>query len=125
LESFDVIGGWRDKFRSLPEKPMGQPLIVDGERVRYRYGLAVDAGGQLADGRSFAGFEEFRKLLLADPDRFARCLTEKLITFGTAHEVGFADRAEIVEIVKASATRKHGFRDLIHAVVQSEMFRNK
>lgn len=124
LESFDVIGGWRETFRSLPEKPQGQ-LLVNGERVRYRPGLAVDASGRFPDGREFAGFEEFRKHLLADPDVFAKCVTEKLLAFATGREAGFADRPDVAKLVKESAGRGHAFRDLIHAVVQSDLFRNK
>jgi hypothetical protein len=115
LESFDVIGGWREKFRVLPEK---------GKR-KYALGPAVDASGVWPDGRPFAGFDEFRRQLLADPDRVVRCFTKKLIAFGTGHEVGVADRAEVDAIVAASAARQHRFRDLIHAIVQSELFRRK
>ena len=39
---------------------------------------AVDAGDVLADGRKFADIDEFKQLLLAEPDRFARGLTKKL-----------------------------------------------
>lgn len=124
LESFDVIGGWRDTFRVLPEKP-GVALKVNGEFVRYKHGPKVDAAGELPDGRPFAGFEAFRKLLSADPDAFARCLTEKLTAFGTGREATFADRPAVASIVAESAKRKHAFRDLIHAVVQSDLFRTK
>jgi hypothetical protein len=124
LERFDVVGGWRDHFRSLGTGA-DPKLMVDGQRVRYKIGPAVDAGGQLQDGRAFGDFDDFKKLLLADPDRFARCLTEKLLAFGTGREAGPADRDAIDKIVKESAARKHGFRDLIHAVVQSDLFRTK
>jgi hypothetical protein len=115
LESFDVIGGWREKFRIIPEK---------GPR-KYKEGLPVDASGEWPDGRKFKGFDEFRKQLLADPERFASTLTKKLLTFGTGQEPSIADAAEIKRIASENVRRKQGFRDLVHAVVQSEMFLKK
>ena len=124
LESFDVIGGWRDKFRAMPEKP-GRPLVVDGQKVRYAYGQPVDAAGELADGRAFRDFREFRALLLADPERVARCFTEKVLAFATGREPGPADRPAVDAIVADTTGSKYAVRDLIHAVVQSETFRTK
>lgn len=124
LEGFDVIGGRRDKFRALTDSFKKQ-TFVDGQRVRYYHGLPVDASGEMTDGRAFKNFEEFQDLLLTDPDRFARCLTEKLLTFGTGREVGLAEREEVARIVAGAAGKKHAFRDLVHAVVQSDVFRSK
>jgi len=39
--------------------------------------------------------------------------------------MGFSDRGEIDRIAKASAARDHAFRDLVHEIVQSEVFRTK
>jgi hypothetical protein len=39
--------------------------------------------------------------------------------------MGFSDRTEIDKILAASKTKGHAMRDLIHAVVQSEVFRSK
>ena len=50
LESFDVIGGWREHYRSIGE---GEPVIVDGRKMRYLNGPAVDAADVLPDGRRF------------------------------------------------------------------------
>src|SRR5436190_1535797 len=40
LENFDVIGGWRDHYRSIGK---GGPAVVNGRKVRYLNGPAVDA----------------------------------------------------------------------------------
>ncbi len=119
LEEFDVIGGHRSNFRTLGAA--GKP--VPGSR--FKMGPKVDSSGELLGGKRFQNFAEFQKLLLSDPDRFATCLTEKLIAFSTGRLVGPADRSEVEKIVRESATRKHAFRDLVHAVVQSELFRTK
>ncbi len=124
LESYDVIGGWRERFRSLGE---GEPvkLTVEGRKVRYRLGPPVDAAGELATGTKFAGMADFQKLLLAGQDRVARCIAEKLLIFATGRPMGFSDRSEIDKLVAASRAKGHAMRDLIHAVVQSEVFRRK
>ena len=46
LESFDVIGGWRDRVRSLDK---GDKVKADrfGQRVSYKFGPAVDASGEI------------------------------------------------------------------------------
>lgn len=124
LESYDVIGGWRDRFRSI-DKGDQVNLKIEGRRVRYRLGPRVDAAGELPDGRKFASFADLQKLLLADQDRIARCIIEKLLVFATGRPMGFSDRAEIDRILAASKAKGHALRDLIHAVVQSEVFRSK
>jgi hypothetical protein len=124
LESYDVIGGWRDRFRSLGE---GQPVSVkvEGRKVRYKLGPPVDAAGELPGGEKFEDFAGFQKHLLASQDRVAKCVTEKLLTFATGRAMGFSDRTEIDRLIAASKARQHTMRDLLHAVVQSEIFLRK
>jgi hypothetical protein len=124
LESFNPIGGFRDRYRSLGGGDKVDATIR-GRPVRYRLGPEVDSSGQLADGREFADFREFRDFLAEDPDLLATTLTKKLLTFATGREPGFSDRDEIERIVKASAEKGYGVRDLLHLVVQSQIFRNK
>jgi hypothetical protein len=124
LESYDVIGGWRERFRSIDK---GEPvkLAVEGRKVRYRLGPPVDAAGELTTGSKFANMAEFQKLLLAGQDRVAHCIAEKLLIFASGRPMGFSDRSEIDKLVAQSKAKGHGLRDLIHAVVQSEVFRSK
>ncbi len=124
LESYDVIGGWRERFRSI-DKGEQVKLTVEGRKVRYRLGPPVDAAGELSTGIKFANMSDFQKLLLAGQDRVARCVAEKLLTFATGRPMGFSDRSAIDRLVAQSKTKDHAMRDLIHAVVQSEVFRSK
>ncbi|OAI56764.1 hypothetical protein AYO47_08715, partial [Planctomyces sp. SCGC AG-212-M04] len=80
LENYDVIGGWRDRYRSIGQ---GDPAEVDGRKMRYRHGPHVDASDVMVDGRRFANIGEFRQLLLDDPDQLARALAEKLLAYAT------------------------------------------
>ena len=124
LESYDVIGGWRERFRSIDQGEQVK-LTVHGRKVRYRLGPPVDAAGELNTGAKFTDMSGFQELLLAGQDRVARCMIEKLLTFATGRAPGFSDRSAIERLVAQSKTKGHGMRDLIHAVVQSEIFRSK
>lgn len=124
LESYDVIGGWRERFRSLGEGEKVD-LKVEGRKVRYKLGPPVDAAGEMPDGGKFSGFADLQKLLLADQDRVVRCIAEKLLVFATGRPMGFSDRAEIDRLVEQTKTKQHAMRDLVHAVVQSRIFLSK
>ena len=122
LESFDVIGGYREHYRTTG---LGQPVKVDGRQMPYLKGPKIDPGDVMADGAKFANIDELKQLLLRDQDQIARSLAEKLITFGTGGPPEAADRAELDAIVGRVRAKKYGFRTLIHEVVQSAMFREK
>lgn len=122
LENFDVIGGWRDYYRKINE---GEPAVVNGRRVRYLNGPAVDAADELPDGRRFQDIDEFKQLLLTDKDQLARALAEKLLSYATGAAPTEADRSAIDEIVAKVRDRNYGFRSLVHEIVQSELFQHK
>ena len=124
LESFDVMGGWRERYRSL-EKGESAKRIVKDQPVGYKLGPPVDASGQTADGKPFRDIHEFRELLLRDREQLARNLTERLLIYATGAGISFADREEVERIVTASAKNNHGLRTLIHEVVQSATFQSK
>lgn len=122
LENFDVIGGWRDHYRSIGE---GTPVQVRGKRMRYKHGPAVDASDVLSDGRRFDNIDEYKRLILADKDQIARALAAKLLTYATGVAPTVADRTGIESIVEAAGGQGYGFRSLVHEIIQSELFRNK
>ena len=130
LENYDVIGGWRERYRIVTDQknrvnnrvgPLGKYL----KGYEFGLGLPVDAGDALPDGRKFADLVEFKKLLLTDPEQIARCLTEKLVTYATGQPVGFSDHAAVGRILTEAKGADYGLRSLVHAVIGSELFRNK
>jgi hypothetical protein len=126
LESFDVIGGFRTRYRSLGEGDVPDPAqTYFGQKVKYTWGPKVDASGQTADGRTFTNIEGFKALLLADPPSLARNMVGQLVTYATGAPIGFADRAIAEEVLDRTAERRYGMRSLIHAIVQSSLFRTK
>jgi hypothetical protein len=126
LENFDVLGGWRERYRV---KQGGQDIdsveLANYPGRRVFLAKAVDASGETEDGKSFANIDEFKSLLLRDADQLARNLAEKLILYATGAEIDFADRVVIEQIVRDTKSTKHGLRSLLHAVVQSPLFLEK
>ncbi len=126
LENYDVIGGWRENYRSLGKdfpKPASVPRGV--KNVQWRVGPPVDASGTTPSGKAFKDLADYKKLILAQPARFTRALAEKLAVYGTGRGMGFSDRTELDRMATSVAAKGNGFRDLIHEVVQSSIFRNK
>lgn len=122
LESFDVIGGWREHYRTSGN---GKPVMLDGRKMRYLEGPKVDPADALADGRAFQNIDEFKQLLLEDKDQITRALTVKLLTYATGAAPEKSDRSKVSAIVAEARGQDYGFRSLIHDIVQSELFRTK
>ena len=127
LESFDVMGGWRDRYRAFAENEKPEPGIgLSGQPFSFHYGLAVDAAGGFTDGRTFKNIREFKLLLLTHDERtVGRNLVSQLITYGTGAPVTFSDRQQVEEILDKTRGTRFGVRDIVHGIVQSDLFRNK
>lgn len=125
LENFDVIGGWRDRYRSVGAGDRVDKYVdVHAKvRVQYKLGPPVDASGELPGGAAFKEIRDFKKLLLRDKDGLAAALTGKLLAYALGRSMGFADRAEIARIVASVKPGNYGFRSLILELVQSPVFR--
>jgi hypothetical protein len=126
LESFDVMGGWRDRYRGVSEdKPAEKGLGKNGQPFAFHYGLAVDATGELPDGRPFRDIREFKRLLLEDETPIARNLARQLVVYATGAPVRFSDRAQIEQILQKAKAKDYGVRSVVHAIIRSELFLNK
>ena len=125
LESFDPIGGFRQFYRASVKTKAGTVDIpaYTGRPV-YR-GPDVEIGGVTSDGKTFSDVDEYKRILLSDPDQITRNILQKLLTYATGVEPEFADRELIEQMVTRSAKAGRGFQTLIHEVVQSRAFKNK
>ena len=125
LESFDVIGGWRDRYRTTGWGKNVEEARLDGRKMPYNHGLKVEPADVLPDGRRFANIDEFKQLLLADKDQLARALTTKLLIYATGAAPKSADEPQIDAIVAKIREKNYGLRSLIHEIVASELFQTK
>jgi hypothetical protein len=126
LESFDVMGGWRTRYRAVAEdKTPIKGLGKNGHPFAFHHGPPVDAAGVLPDGRPFGDIREFKRLLRTEDEMLSRNLARQLIVFATGSPLRFSDRTEVSRIVNATAPNGFGIRSLVHEIVQSELFRRK
>jgi mono/diheme cytochrome c family protein len=122
LEAFDPVGGLRARYRSNGKGEQPPEKGRTDWRVEYKLGPAVDASGELRDGRAFRNVAEFVALLAADDEKLARSFVSHQARYATGAEVSFADRAEIRRIVAQAKGRGYGLRSLIHGLAQSPLF---
>jgi hypothetical protein len=103
LENFDAIGAWRDRDGPTP----------------------IDPSGTLPDGRRFRGVAELRALLAEQPERFTRCLTEKLLVYALGRGLTPADRPAVNRIVRHAGRNGYRVWSLVIALVRSEPFQKR
>jgi len=111
LESFNVVGLWREK--------------QDGEREWWPKEAVIDASGVFPNGRSFANFAEYRTGLADQSDRFLHGLAEKLFAYALGRNVEPTDRGTIEGLVKAMKEDGMTLRSLVKAMVCSKAFLEK
>lgn len=107
FDHFDAIGRWRT-----------EEVVSDGAGQNPR----VDASGQLPDGRQFADAAAFKKLLLADIDRFNVAFIEKLALFALRRTTTLSDRAALNAIADKSQAADYRLATLIEEFVLSDLF---
>jgi hypothetical protein len=126
LESFDIFGGWRDRYRAIDEaKPGLKGIGKNGQPFAFHLGLEVDSAGQLPDGRAFKDIREFKQLLLDREPMLARNLAKQLLIYATGAPVRFSDREALTRISESTRSQSYGVRSLVHAIVASELFQTK
>ncbi len=103
LENFDAVGAWRIKDGKFP----------------------IDAAAELPDGRSFNGPRELKAILRGNQEQFARCLTEKLLTYALGRGVEPYDRPAIDGIVNAAKSGDYKFSTFVLGIVRSDPFQKR
>lgn len=100
MENYDPIGRWRTHEGHLP----------------------LDVSGVLPSGESFAGPAQLKTILKNQLDDFARCLTEKMLTYALGRGLKSYDRPVVDEIVRNLARDGYRFSRLIYEIVKSKPF---
>lgn len=124
LENFDVMGGFRERYRALDGKTPEVGIGKNGQKYAFHNALAIEAYGEL-DGRKFKDIREFKQIVAADDRQLARNLVGQLVVYATGAPVGFADRPKVEAILDRTKAGRYGVRDLVHGLVSSDLFLNK
>jgi hypothetical protein len=125
LESFDVIGGFRERYRSQGAGDQTTVQNTRGRKLYIKLGPPVDPTGELADGQRFTGISDFKQLLLAQQDKVLSALAKNLVIYSTGASISFADRTAVDQLVAQTKAQGSGLRSLVHEVVQSPLFLSK
>ena len=125
MESFDVIGGFRDRYRSVKFGDTPEDRLLGRRIWEYKYNLAVDPSGETPDGESFSDIKSYKRTLAKKKRQLAENLVRQLVVYSTGAEIQFADREKIESILDQCEKSEYGVRSLIHAMVQSKLFRHK
>ncbi len=109
FENYDAIGRWRTEE------------VTDGVGANPK----VNPVGKLPDGREYKDADEFKKLLLDDLDAFNHTFIDKLATYGLRRSMSFDDRDDLETIAAASKAKEYRLKDLVEALVCSDLFQKR
>ena len=124
LESFDVMGGFRERYRALDGKTPEVGIGKNGQAFAFHNALPVEAYGEL-DAKPFKDIRDFKRLAAADDRQLARNLLGQFTVYATGAPVGFTDRAKVEAVLDGARAGRYGVRDLVRGLVTSELFLNK
>ncbi len=122
LENFDILGGWRGRYRGLEEGDRVMGIDRAGHDFAYTLAGQVDASGKLLDGRTFQDIRELKTLFASNSRQLARNLLHQFTVYATGTPVRFSDRPEIESMLDACAADDYRVKDLVLALVQSRIF---
>jgi len=122
LESFDVLGGWRENYRVVNNE--------GNKRQRrnqpYLEGPEVETADEHPTLGHFAGIEELKQRLKQPDamDRVERNFAERLAAFGLGRSIQFADNSSMNRLMTEFRASNGGARTLIKCIVTSDLFLN-
>jgi len=111
LENYDAIGQWREK--------------ANGEGFRANQAPVLDVSGTFTDGTKFVTLEQYKALLVAKKEKFARAFSVKMTTYALGRPVGYTDSAMIESLAESLKKNDYKIRSLIEAIAASEAFGTK
>ena len=94
-------------------------------RETYAHRNKIQTQVQLGDGRKLDGAAELKQALVDHPADFIRCLTEKLLVYGTGGALERQEYVEVFQLVEQVQQGQLGLRDLIVEIVVSDAFGTK
>jgi hypothetical protein len=101
LENFDLLGRWRD---------------------HYRTGLKVDASGTLFGKHEFTDVVGFKDAILAEKELFAKAFVGHLLSYALGRELTLGDRIAAGEIAEASKKDHYRMRAVIKNIAVHPIF---
>jgi len=104
LENFDAIGRWRDQDDT---------------------GGAIDAAGELPDGKRFTSPKELKAIIATRKSEISRNLTEKLLAYALCRQLEGYDEVLVDHLMENIAKDGYRMQTLITEIVTSYPFMNR
>ena len=112
LETFDPIGRWRTNYPKPNKSKTPAPKI--------------DSTGEFPSGETYAGFYDFKKILLTSrQDSFTRHLIGQVLSYAAGRHMEPVDDFVIEDIFQAVKKDGYGLRTLIVESLASEIVRSR
>ncbi len=122
LENFDIMGAWRDRYRSLASGVKITGIDRSGHQYEYHVAQPVQPNGRLLDGTTFQDIFELKAILASQPRKLARNLLHQFTTYATGTPVRFSDRRVIETILDQCQPAGYRTADLLHGLIASRVF---
>ncbi|MCA9127584.1 MAG: DUF1592 domain-containing protein [Planctomycetales bacterium] len=122
LENFDILGGYRSRYRSLERGDEITGIDRAGHKFSYHVASEIDARGNFIDGRTFENISELKHILASEERQLARNLLERLVVFATGTPLRFSDRPEVDVLLDRCAADGYRAGDLLLNLVNSRIF---
>jgi len=79
----------------------------------------------LPDGRSFQTLAELKEIIKGNRDDFARCLSEKVLTYALGRGLEHYDFVAVDRIVESLKRDNYRFSTLVLEIVRSDPFQKR
>ena len=124
LEAFDVLGNFRERYRSLDEGDAAPRGRIDPKiGISFKLGPRVDASGKWLDGFAFEDVRGLRHRLASERQVLLRNLSSQLAVYGMGRPLSFADREAMRTLLTTVEEKGGGVRTLIREMCASGLFR--
>lgn len=122
LENFDILGGWRIRYRGMEKGDTVKGIDRAGHDFSYTLSVAVDASGKMLEGASFQDIRDLKAILAANPRQLGRNLLQQFTVYATGTPVRFSDRPVIEAILDSCSADGFRVRNLLLGLIQSPIF---
>ena len=104
FENYDALGEYRTHLNNRP----------------------VDATSELFNRQPLAGIDGLKRYLLTDrQDQFSQAMVHKLTAYALGRPLTFGDSADIDSLTAQFRRQDDGLSDLIHLIINSDLFNSK
>lgn len=116
LEAYDDKGGYLDGGNSKGSAKRGEQVAVHVK--------VIDTSGRLPSGEEFADFAELKQILMTTQrEPIVRNIVKQMLAYALCRRLEIHDQPTVDKIVDEMLASNGTWRDLVHAIANSQPFR--